>query len=147
MSHAYARNFIHLTFSTKDRRKKIRAEIEAQFYLYVTSICEAYKVQVLEIGGTEDHLHLLLSMPPRISVSTIVAAIKANSSKWMNETGHLFAWQQGYGAFSVSASNLESVRSYIRKQKQHHAKRSFEEEFKAMLRKHGIEFTPERVLG
>ena len=90
------------------------------------------------IGGTDDHVHILMALLPRISVAQAVRVIKANSSKWMNETGHLFAWQQGYGVFSVSASNLPAVCDYIGRQEEHHQKRSFADEFQEFLRKHGI---------
>ncbi len=79
-------------------------------------------------------------------MAVVVRALKANSSKWLNETGHLFAWQQGYGSFSVSGSNIHAVARYIRDQSEHHRRRDFREEFQALLRKHGIAFTPDHVL-
>ena len=113
----------------------------------LTDSIGTYSARVIEIGGMNNHIHVLIEVPPKISVVTLVRAMKANSSKAMNEAGHLFAWQQGYGCFSVSASNLERVRTYIQRQEEHHRKHSFEEEYKALLEKHGISFTPERVLG
>jgi REP element-mobilizing transposase RayT len=101
----------------------------------------------MEIGGTHNHIHALIQVPPKISVVTLVRAMKVNSSKSINDAGHLFAWQQGYGCFSVSASSLEKVRSYIQRQEEHHRKHSFENEFKTLLEKHGIKFSEERVLG
>jgi REP element-mobilizing transposase RayT len=106
-----------------------------------------YGVTVLELGGTEDHVHILVNLPPKIAVSNLIRALKANSSKWMNEHDHLFAWQVGYGAFSVSESNVESVCSYIRGQEDHHRNRTFDDEFMGLLRRHGIEFTPGNILG
>ncbi len=144
MSHAYSRNYVHLVFSTKERRAWIR-EPRAMWSLIGDTI-RSYGANVLEIGGTKDHLHALVDVPPKISVATLVRAAKVNSSKVMNESGHLFAWQQGYANFSVSASNLDRVRKYIQEQEEHHHKHSFEEEFKALLSKHGIKFGP-NVLG
>jgi putative transposase len=145
MSHPYSRNYVHIVFSTKERRAWIR-DRRAIWSVLADSI-GSYGAKAIEIGGTDDHVHLLIDVPPKISVVTLVRAMKANSSKSMNEDGHLFAWQQGYACFSVSASNLEKVRTYIQRQEQHHQKHSFEIEFKALLSKHGITFSPERVLG
>jgi putative transposase len=101
-------------------------------------------VQV-EIGGAEDHLHILAKIKPAISVSEMLAKIKANSSKWVNDhkmKERKFAWQEGYGAFTVSESQVPSVREYIRNQKEHHRKQTFQEEFVALLERHGIEYDP-----
>jgi REP element-mobilizing transposase RayT len=136
MSHAYARNYIHLVFGTKDSRPWIRDP--ERMHAYLIGIAKEYKIDVKAIGGTNDHVHALFAMPPKLSVATIVCKLKASSSKWTNENGHLFAWQEGYGVFSVSVSNLEAVSDYISKQPEHHRKRSFREEFAEFLRKHGI---------
>ncbi len=141
MSHAYARNYLHIVFGTKERRPYIKAHIQTDLWSYLRGIARPYGIEMTAIGGTEDHVHILLLVPPKISAATIVRVLKANSSKWMNESGHLFGWQQGYGSFSVSVSNLNSVVEYIQNQPQHHAYRSFEEEFRALLKKHGIEPT------
>jgi REP element-mobilizing transposase RayT len=95
----------------------------------------------------EDHLHLLIQIPPVLPLSKAVATIKANSSRWSSEEGHKFSWQQGYGAFSVSASVIPAVERYIRNQEQHHKKMDFNAEFVALLKKHGIEFDPKYVFG
>lgn len=145
MSHAYSRNYVHIVFSTKDRRPWIRDT--AAMWKKLAEIAATYGVKFLEIGGTSDHVHLLTDMPPRIAVATLVRALKADTSKWMNESEHLFAWQQGYASLSVSASNLEAVAAYIRGQVEYHARHSFEDEFSALLTKHGIVFTPEKVFG
>lgn len=145
MSHAYSRNYVHIVFSTKDRRPWIRDT--SAMWTKLTEIAATYGVSFLEINGTEDHVHILIDLPPKIAVATLVRAMKADSSKWMNESEHLFAWQQGYASLSVSASNLDAVANYIRTQPEYHLKRSFEDEYSALLRKHGINFTPEKVFG
>ncbi len=99
------------------------------------------------VGGIEDHVHLLFHLPPTLTLSKAISIIKANSSKWMNEHGRGFAWQEGYGAFNVSASKVDTVAEYIRNQREHHAKMSFEDEFLALLKKHGIEFDMKCVFG
>jgi putative transposase len=146
MSHAYARNYVHLIFSTAERRKKIVPVLQPKLWAKLEDIARAEGFEVTAVGGTADHVHILVSLPPRFSVANVVRVLKANSSRWMNETGHLFAWQ-GYGAFSVSASNVEAVKEYIREQAGHHTQRTYEDEFRAILKKHGVVFSEERVFG
>lgn len=143
MSHAYARNHLHVIFATKGRRNLIK---EAdKLWAYMRGIARNYQIDMETIGGTENHVHILLALPPKLSLSDAMRAIKANSSKWMNENGHRFAWQEGYAAFSVSVSNLARVAEYVRNQPEHHRHRTFEEEFPALLKKHGIEADPSQV--
>src|SRR5207237_260912 len=100
------------------------------------------------IGGAADHVHMLLSLPPTISVAKAVQLLKGNSSKWIHETFpamHSFGWQEGYGAFSIGVSGIEPTVAYIRNQTEHHRTRSFREEFATMLRKHGFQYD-ERML-
>ncbi|MGZ4816525.1 MAG: IS200/IS605 family transposase [Terriglobales bacterium] len=144
MSHAYARNHVHLIFGTKDARPWIRDP--ARMHTYLVGIAKEYAIDVKAIGLTDDHVHVLVAVPPKLSVATIVRTLKANSSKWMNESGHLFAWQQGYGVFSVSVSNVQAACDYIGRQAEHHRKRSFADEFNEFLRKHGIVSTSAKEL-
>ena len=136
MSHAYARNYVHLIFGTKDGRPWIRDP--KRMHTYFVDMAKEYKIDIKAIGGICDHIHVLFSLPPKLSVATVVRTLKANSSKWMNEIGHPFAWQEGYGLFSVSVSNLEAVSAYIARQEEHHRNRCYQEEFAEFLRKHGI---------
>ena len=142
MSHAHTRNYIHVVFSTEQRRRKLLEPIRPELWAYITGIARNYGILMVAIGGTEDHAHMLISLPAKLSLSHAISAIKANSSRWMNENGHLFCWQQGYEAFSVSASNLRRVEEYIRDQERHHAKQTFEDEFRALLMKHGVTAEP-----
>ena len=111
----------------------------------ISRIANEYGVQVTAIGGTEDHVHIVVALPPKIGLAVLLRAIKAGSSKWMNEEGHLFAWQTGYGAFSVSASNLDRVCDYVRRQEEHHREPSFADEFSLLLKKHGIASTTKSI--
>ena len=147
MSHTYAQNVIHLVFSTKDRRKSIPKEFQARLWSYLVGICKKEGIFVHSIGGMADHLHLLVQIPPSLAVAKAVSAIKANSSRWSNEQGHKFSWQQGYAAFSVSASIVPTVVRYIQNQELHHRKMSFDIEFLALLKKHGLEYDPNFVFG
>jgi putative transposase len=147
MSHTYAQNVIHIVFSTKGRRKTIPAEFQPRLWAYSAGICKNQGILVLAIGGIEDHAHFLIRLPPVMALAKAVLAIKSNSSRWANDGGHKLAWQQGYAAFSVSASNAPAAVQYIQNQEAHHRKMSFDQEFLALLRKHGVEFDPKFVFG
>ena len=142
MSHTYAQNVIHVVFSTKDRRKLMSGEIRPQMWAYAAGICKKLDILVLAVGGIEDHIHFLIQVPPSLALAKAVLAIKSNSSRWASEEGRKFAWQQGYGAFSVSRSNVPAVVRYIQNQEAHHKKMNFDTEFLALLKKHGMEFDP-----
>ena len=135
---------MHVIFSTKDRRKIIEKELQPRLWAYLAGIGKHHDINMLAVGGTEDHVHLLFHLPPKLALAKAVLLLKANSSKWMNKD---LSWQEGYGAFSVSASNLESVIRYVRNQQKHHRKFTFEAEFRAILRRHGIECDPRDLLG
>ncbi len=147
MSHTYVQNVVHVVFSTKDRHKAISKELRPRAWAYVAGICKNHEIFVHAVGGMDDHIHLLIQIPASLSVAKTVLAIKSNSSRWANEQGHKFAWQQGYGAFSVSFSRVPEVVRYIQNQESHHRKMSFDEEFVTLLKKHGVEFDPKFVLG
>src|SRR6185437_12286313 len=121
------------------------ASMQPKLWAYMAGIARNHKFLVLANGGTENHVHLLIQLPPVLSLAKAVSLLKANSSSWMSEHGMRFAWQEGYGAFSVSASNLGAVERYIASQERHHRKRTFEDEFIALLKKHGIAFDPKFV--
>ena len=145
MPHALVLNDIHVIFSTRERRKRIVGPVRERLWAYMRGIARDYQIDLIAIGGIEDHVHMLIRLPAKLSLANAVRVIKANSSKWMNESGHLFSWQAGYSAFSVSRSNEEAVAAYIRDQAAHHAKHSFEEELEAFLIKHGIPFNRESL--
>ncbi|MCW8133195.1 MAG: IS200/IS605 family transposase [Planctomycetota bacterium] len=134
---------IHLVFSTKNRRKSIDAGIELELHRYMAGICERLECPVRAIGGTEDHVHVLCSFSRTKSVAEIVEKLKANSSRWIKVKGsayHDFAWQSGYGAFAIGRSAEPAMKKYIARQKEHHRKTSFEDEFRRMLAKYQVPF-------
>ncbi|HUI52432.1 MAG TPA: IS200/IS605 family transposase [Terriglobales bacterium] len=139
MSHTYAKNAVHIVFSTKSRVKCIPRELQSDLWAYMAGICREIDVRVYLIGGAEDHVHLLIQVPPAVPLAKAVATIKANSSHWARQKKKGFAWQEGYGAFSVSASNIPAVERYIQNQAEHHKRMDFQAEFLALLKRHGIE--------
>ena len=147
MSHSYAQNVIHVVFSTKQRQKSIDLCLQPELWAYAAGICKKEAIFVHAIDGMEDHIHLLLQLPSTLTLAKAVNAIKTNSSRWANQKNHHLAWQEGYAAFSVSASLVTTVARYIRNQKQHHKKMSFDEEFLALLKRHRVEFDPRYVFG
>jgi putative transposase len=117
--------------------------LQQNLYSYIGGIVRGESGTLLEIGGMPDHVHLLVKLNPTKSVSEMLNRIKAKSSKWVNEENtrsRSFGWKDGYGAFSVSESQVESIRRYIQDQEKHHRRQSFQDEFRALLEKHGIEF-------
>jgi putative transposase len=144
MAHTYASNFIHCIFSTKNREPLISPNRMPELYDYLGRIAKAEGFTLIAAGGTANHVHLLFILPATHSLAHAVQKLKGSSSRWMG-TG--FAWQEGYGAFSVSPSQVSFVKRYIANQEQHHRKRGFEAEFTALLRSCGIEFDPRYVFG
>ena len=150
MSHSYCSNRIHLIFSTKERRKCLTDELQPKLWSYMAGIARTQGFEAMINGGVWDHIHALLALPPAVSLAKAVQFLKGSSSHWINESracDQRFAWQEGYGAFSVSASQTADVVRYIRNQRQHHEKKSFEEEFVDFLKKHGVAYDPAYVLG
>jgi REP element-mobilizing transposase RayT len=139
VSHSFVKNHIHLVFATKDRTANIAKTIQPEMWSYLAGICHNQGMAAIAINGMEDHAHLLFHLPPTIALAKAVQLLKTNSSKWMNENGRHFAWQEGYSAFSVSVSNTAVVAKYIRDQEKHHCKMTFEQEYAALLKKHGID--------
>jgi REP element-mobilizing transposase RayT len=143
MAHTFTNLLTHVIFSTKDRVPHIDAELKPDLFAYMGGIVREIDGKALGINGTADHVHLLIKLPPTIAISDAMRVLKTNSSRWVHEqwdSRSAFGWQTGYGAFSVSQSNVPAVLRYIANQEEHHRKVSFQEEFLAYLKKHGIEY-------
>lgn len=141
MPHTYTNLLFHIVFATKERFPFIKAEFEARLYEYIGGTIRGLGCILLEMGGVEDHVHMIVRLKPNMSVSKFLEQLKPSVTKWARSTVHpKFEWQNGYGAFSIGESQIEGVRGYIRKQKEHHKKEVYEDEFKSMLTKAGIEF-------
>lgn len=133
MPRSHVLSFVHCVFSTKGRAQLIRNP--EPLWAYLRGIARNLKFDWLAAGGTSDHIHLLLSLPAGLMLADVVRALKANSSRPMHEKGIGFASQDGYGAISVSFSQLQTAREYIRHPEEHHRRRSFDDEYLAMLSK------------
>jgi REP element-mobilizing transposase RayT len=146
MSHTFSNVILHVIFSTKDRRPQLTDAIRSQVFDYMGGIVRSEFGRPITIGGTENHVHSLLTVDPKIAVSKAMSRYKSLSSGWIHKTlTDDLAWQEGYGAFSVSPSKAGEVVSYITRQKDHHRKTTFEEEFLEFLRRHEIAFDPNTI--
>lgn len=145
MAHTFTNLLTHVVFSTKAREPLIDRELKDRLFPYIGGIVRELGGKVLAIGGASDHVHILLLLPAGASTEGALRVIKANSSRWIHEQWpqrSLFAWQRGYGAFSVSRSQVPAVARYVAKQETHHRRLSFEQEFLLLLKRHGVDFEP-----
>lgn len=134
---------IHYVFSTKNQAHGIPPGVQPELWAYIGGIARADAAKAIAVGGTDNHAHVLLAMPPILSIATAVQRIMDASSRWLHqENGLDFEWQEGYGAFTVSASQLPRTIQYINSQPEHHRRLSFENEFISLLRKHRIAYDP-----
>jgi putative transposase len=141
LSHTSGNILLHFIFSTWGRRPLIKVEFRGDLFAYLGGIVRERNGVALIVNGTADHVHMLLRIRPVRSAAEIVRVVKANSSKWVREKwSREFAWQTGYGVFSVSESNVSAVTKYIAGQEEHHKKQSFQEEYVAFLKKNHVEY-------
>ena len=141
MPHTYTKLLFHIVFSTKERFKFIADDKRARIYEYIGGTIRGLGGICIEIGGVEDHVHILAALKPTISVAKLIQDLKPAVTNWAREYIHpKFEWQNGYGAFTVGESQVEAVRAYIRGQKEHHKKMVFDEEFQELLNRANIEF-------
>ena len=131
MSHSFTSSLYHCVFSTKGRRCSISRDLQSRLWPYMGGIARKNRIRALTIGGVEDHVHLLLSMPSTLAIADALQLIKGGTSAWVHETfpqHHGFTWQEGYGAFSLGISQVDRTIAYIESQAEHHRKRSFQDE-------------------
>jgi len=150
VAHSYTSSLYHCVFSTKGRAPLITPELQERLWPYMGGIARDNGMKALAIGGIEDHVHILLSLPSSLAIAKAIQLIKGNSSKWLHETfPHMshFSWQEGYGAFSIGLSQIDTTVAYIQNQQKHHERKTFQEEYLSILKKHDIEYDPRFVLG
>jgi REP element-mobilizing transposase RayT len=140
---SYVCTYAHCVFSTKERRPFITPELRERLWPYLGGIARENGIKAVSIGGVADHVHLLLSLPATMPIAKAMQLLKGGSSKWVHETipdPRLFAWQTKYGAFSVSVSQVDKIVRYNENQEAHHRKMTFQGEFIALLKKHGMNY-------
>ncbi len=148
MPQSLAQLHIHLIFSTKNREPVLHDAVRDALHRYMATVLQNLRCPPVLINSVSDHVHILFELARTVAVSDSVEDVKKTSSKWIKTQGAefaRFAWQAGYGAFAVSASNVEAVREYIAGQQQHHRKKSFQEEYRAFLERHRIAFDEKYV--
>ena len=148
MAQSFCSSLFHCVFSTKKRLRLITPKLQEALWPYVGGIARKNHMKALAIGGIDDHLHILLSLPPTLDVAKAMQLIKGGSTKWVHDTfpdHDSFAWQAGYGAFSIGISQVDDTISYINSQKHHHHQQTFQEEFLAFLKKHRMEYDPRYI--
>ena len=145
MSQSFARLYVHVIFSTKNRERVLHESVRPDLYAYMGGILNTLGCTPLTIGGIEDHVHILLILNRNTALADVMETLKRRTSKWLRQRAPFylnFAWQEGYGAFTVSESMTDNVRQYILNQEQHHHKKTFAEEFKAFLDAYHIDYDP-----
>ena len=150
MANTYTSLHYHLIFSTKNREPWFTTDIEQRIWAFVGGIARAHNMTALQIGGVEDNIHALVTARATIAPTQIAQYLKGDSSKWIHEEFRSlrgFRWQDGYGAFTVSKSNIPEVITYIQTQREHHCKRTFQEEYLDFLIKNGIEYDERYLWG
>jgi len=143
MPQSLAKLLVHLVYSTKHRERILRDDIREELHRYTAGILKKYESPAILINSAEDHVHMLFSQSRTHSLADLVEQVKKGTTKWLKTKGRAFApfhWQNGYGAFSVSQSNVKKVTADIQNQKEHHKRQSFQDEFRAFLKRHEIEF-------
>ena len=150
MANTYTSLHYHVIFSTKNRKPWLVPDIEQRVWAYVGGIARAHQMIALQVGGIEDHIHALVTAPATLAPSQIAQFLKGDSSRWIHDefpTLRNFGWQDGYGAFTASKSNLPAIVLYIETQREHHRKRTFQEEYLEFLRQHGIQYDERYLWG
>jgi REP element-mobilizing transposase RayT len=143
MGQSLVKNYVHLIFSTKHRQALIHPSVEAELHSYLGGTCNKLECPVIKAGGHFDHVHILCMLSKRMTLSKLLEELKSNSSKWMKTKGQAyqnFYWQNGFGGFSVGASEIERTTAYIANQNEHHRKVSFQDEFREFLKRYGVEY-------
>jgi putative transposase len=143
MSQSLSKVVIHVIFSTKDRHPWLDVNVRPRMHAYLATICRDAGAEAFRVGGMADHVHLVMTLPRTLSQAEMLEGLKATSSKWIKGLARdyrHFHWQRGYGAFSVSPSQLDAVLEYVDTQEEHHRDRTFQEEYREFLRKHGVDY-------
>lgn len=148
MGQSLVKNYVHIVFSTKNRYPLIHQPVESELHAYIGGICNQLDCHTITVGGYTDHVHILCSLSKKIALMKLVEKIKTNSSRWIktnDPTYKNFSWQNGYGAFSLSPSQVDKVANYIKNQHEHHRKKTFQEEYRTLLIANDMEYDEKYV--
>ena len=143
MGQSLVKNFVHIVFSTKNREPLITPVFEKELHTYLASLCHELDCFPVQVGGYTDHIHILCNLSKKIALMKVLETVKSHSSKWVktvHPTLTNFYWQDGYGAFSVNPSELDAVAEYIRNQHVHHSKKTFQDEYRQLLKKYDVDY-------
>jgi putative transposase len=143
MAQSLSKVVLHIIFSTKDRESWLDSDVRPRMHAYLAALCRDLGAQLVRVGGVADHVHIVTTLPRTLSQAQMIERIKKVSSKWIKTLDARyrgFFWQRGYGAFSVSPSQLDAVLQYVDTQQEHHRTRTFQDEYRELLRRHGIDF-------
>ncbi|RAI85959.1 IS200/IS605 family transposase [Algoriphagus yeomjeoni] len=150
MAQSLVKNFVHIIFSTKNRQPFIKKNYEDELFKYLGGVCKAHDCTPLKVGGYLDHVHILCLLSKHMTIVNLLEEVKTDSSKWMKKRDQElsnFYWQDGYGAFSVNPSQIDTVSIYIQNQREHHVSRTFQEEYRAFLKKYKVDYDERYVWG
>ena len=148
MPQSLVNNYIHITFSTKNRKSLIDKDIKDELYNYIGGICKNLECNPLIVGGHKDHIHILCLLSQKIALMKLIEEVKSHSSKWIKTKGNRyqkFYWQRGYGSFSVNPTEIDIVKNYILEQEKHHRTKSFQDEYRAFLKKYQVKYNEKYV--
>jgi len=148
MADTYTKIYVHVVFTVQGRQNLISKQNKDELYKYITGIIQNKKQKVIIINGMPDHIHILIGIKPDIALSDLIRDVKANASSFINEKRWVigkFSWQEGFGAFSYSHSQLDSVANYIKNQEEHHSRKTFREEYLELLKKFDVEYDPKYI--
>jgi putative transposase len=143
MAQSLSKVVLHIIFSTKDRESWLDSDVRPRMHAYLAAVCGDLGAQLVRVGGVADHVHIVTTLPRTVSQAQMIERIKKVSSKWIKTLDARyrgFFWQRGYGAFSVSPSQLDAMLQYVDTQQEHHRTRTFQDEYRELLRRHGIDF-------
>ena len=143
MAQSLSKVVLHIIFSTKDRESWLDSDVRPRMHAYLAAVCRDLGAQLVRVGGVADHVHIVTTLPRTLSQAQMIERIKKVSSKWIKTLDARyrgFFWQRGYGAFSVSPSQVDAVLQYVDTQQEHHRTRTFQDEYRELLRRHGIDF-------
>ncbi len=143
MGQSLIQNYLHIIFSTKNRQPLIKKPVESELHAYLGGICNRLECQPIKVGGYIDHIHIICKLSKKTPLTKLLEEVKSHSSKWIKTKGEEFKkfyWQDGYGAFSVNPSQVNAVIEYITRQHEHHQNKTFQDEYRAFLKKYEVEY-------